>query len=330
VDLDEELLNRCLVLTVDESREQTRRIHAQQRARYTVGGIAGAKRREAVLALHRSAQRLLRPYEVHIPWVDRLTFLDDKTRTRRDHLKYLQLIATVALLHQYQREIRGIACADGKSVPCVVATIADIAAANALAHETLGRCLDEMPPQTRRLLALIEREVAVRCAAKKLERSDVRFSRRQVREATGWSNTQLHVHLKRLEDLEYLLSHRADRGEGFVYELVYDGAGKDGRPFVCGLLDVEKLRGRVEDPAPADAAASGGAALLPPRPSHAYDEQRSGSAGPDSGAIRGAFGPSSGVIPGGKNGESSSENAASDATGRENSRPRGGKKDAAA
>ena len=31
IDLDEELLNRCLVLTVNESREQTRAIHTMQR-----------------------------------------------------------------------------------------------------------------------------------------------------------------------------------------------------------------------------------------------------------------------------------------------------------
>jgi DNA primase len=330
VDIDEELLNRCLVLTVDESREQTRRIHAQQRARYTLDGIRAAETKAAVLAVHRTAQRLLRPLRVFNPYADQLTFLDDKTRTRRDHTKYLLLIATIAVLHQHQREIRMIDCGGGKSAPCVVATFDDIAAANQLAHETLGRCLDEMPPQTRRLLALIEREVAARCAAKKMERSDVRFTRRQVREATGWSNTQLHVHLSRLAELEYLLTHRADHGQGFVYELAYDGAGKDGRPFVCGLIDVEKLRSRVEDPAPADAPASGGASSLPPRPTHAYDDERSGSAEPDSGPVRAAFGPSSGPVPSGQNGTLPSEDRVPDASREENSRSRSGEKDAAA
>jgi len=36
IDIDEELLNRCIVLTVDESREQTRAIHALQRERETL------------------------------------------------------------------------------------------------------------------------------------------------------------------------------------------------------------------------------------------------------------------------------------------------------
>ncbi|MET1534239.1 hypothetical protein [Burkholderia sola] len=35
---------------------------------------------------------------------NRLTFPDDKTRTRRDHTKYLTLIRAIALLCQHQRE----------------------------------------------------------------------------------------------------------------------------------------------------------------------------------------------------------------------------------
>jgi hypothetical protein len=307
VDIDEELLNRCLVLTVDESREQTRRIHAQQRARYTLEGIRSLETKSAILALHRTAQRLLRPLRVFNPYADALTFLDDKTRTRRDHTKYLQLIATVTVLHQHQREIRSIDCGGGKTAPCVVATLDDIAAANRLAHETLGRCLDEMPPQTRRLLALIEREVAARCTAAKMERGDVRFTRRQVREATGWSNTQLHVHLARLVELEYLLTHRAEHGQGFVYELVYDGSGKDGGRFVSGLLDVEKLRA-----------------------GHDYDEKRSGSGEAFSGSIRAVFGPSSGSVPSDKNAGFTSEKCEPHGPSPENARPRSGEKDAAA
>ncbi len=33
IEVDDELLNRCLVLTVDEGRDQTRKIHERQRKR---------------------------------------------------------------------------------------------------------------------------------------------------------------------------------------------------------------------------------------------------------------------------------------------------------
>jgi hypothetical protein len=60
IDIDEELLNRCIVLTVDESREQTRRIHELQRQARTLDGLRHKLDKTAILAAHRNAQRLLR------------------------------------------------------------------------------------------------------------------------------------------------------------------------------------------------------------------------------------------------------------------------------
>jgi DNA primase len=55
---------------------------------------------------------------------------------------------------------------------------------------------------------------------------DYRFSRRDVRASTGWGDTQLRLHLGRLEELEYLLIHRGGRGQSFVYELVLRRPGR--------------------------------------------------------------------------------------------------------
>jgi hypothetical protein len=108
--------------------------------------------------------------------------------------------------------------------------------------------------------------VAQRCAERKVERADVLFRARELREFSGWGNSQLHVHLSRLVELEYVLTHRADYGQGFVYELIYDGAGKDGGRFLPGLLDVEGLRRGGNDATPLDAAASAGAGAAPLHP----------------------------------------------------------------
>jgi len=237
IDIDEELLNRCIVLTVDESREQTRAIHALQRERETLAGMLLNIERDATLRLHRNAQRLLRPLRVVNPFAQRLTFLDDRTRTRRDHTKYLALIRTLALLHQYQRPLK-----QTNAVQYIEATLDDIATANRLASEVLGRSLDELPPQTRRLLLLLDEFVGQQCRRLKLARADYRFSRRDVREFTRWSDTALKVHLHRLEEMEYVLVHRARRGQGFVYEMLYNGEGQDGKPFVMGLLDAATLQ----------------------------------------------------------------------------------------
>ena len=238
--LDEELLNRCLVLAVDEGREQTAAIHRLQRAKRTLAGLLAREERQHLLTLHQNAQRLLRPLAVVNPYADRLTFLSDQTRTRRDHEKYLTLIDSITLLHQYQRAVKTTTYR-GEPIDYIEVTLDDIAQANALAHEVLGRSLDELPPQTRRVLAAVGALVAVNTQALAIQRSDYRFSRREVREHTGLADTQLRVHLQRLTELEYLLVHRGGRGQSFVYELVFDGDAAAAAPHLSGLLNVASL-----------------------------------------------------------------------------------------
>jgi DNA primase catalytic core len=240
IDLDEEMLNRCLVLSVNEDREQTQAIHRVQREAQTVEGLLRRRDRDAVLAVHRNAQRLLKPVPVVNPYARELTFHDSQTRTRRDHMKYLTLIRSVALLHQHQRPPKTVQH-NGRAVEYIEVTVNDIAVANRLAHEVLGRSLDELPPQTRRLLLAVDEMVTAECRRQKMERSDYRFSRRDVREATGWGDTQLKIHLHRLEELEYLLVHRGGRGQSIVYELMFTRPADGGKPVLGGLIDVEKL-----------------------------------------------------------------------------------------
>jgi hypothetical protein len=239
IEIDEELLNRCLVLSVDEGREQTQAIHRRQRARRTLDGLLAREEREHLRTRQQNAQRLLRPLAVVNPYADQLTFMDDRTRTRRDHEKYLTLIDTIALLHQYQRPIK-TTMHRGNAIEYIEVTLADIAQANALAHDMLGRSLDELPPQTRNLLRALCAMVAECMATQAVPRSEVRFSRREVREATAWGDTQLRVHLDRLVAMEYLLVHRGSRGQSFVYELLYDGDGS-AAPYLSGLIDVATM-----------------------------------------------------------------------------------------
>ncbi|MCH4809633.1 toprim domain-containing protein, partial [Escherichia coli] len=238
IDVDEELLNRCLVLTVNESREQTEAIHAAQRHAQTLEGLLAANEKSYITQLHQNAQRLLRPLNVVNPFASQLTFMSDKTRTRRDHMKYLTLIQAIALLHQYQREIKRVEHR-GQVVEYIEVAREDIALANRLAHEILGRTLDEMPPQTRKLLTLIQQWVSDSGQA----REAMRFTRKQLRDAVQWGDTQLKIHLARLVEMEYLLVHR--RGLTFCYELLFDGDGSADGAHLCGLIDVPENAGEV-------------------------------------------------------------------------------------
>jgi hypothetical protein len=248
IDIDEELLNRCLVLTVDEGAAQTRAIHDRQRSKHTLDGLLANDSRERLIALHQNAQRLLEPVHVVNPFADRLTFADGSTRTRRDHVKYLTLIRVIALLHQHQRTRKTATTGDGRTVVYIEATLADIELANRLANDVLGQTLDELPPQTRRLLVVLDGVVAAEARLRDVDRQQVRFTRRQLREQLAWGDTQLKVHLARLVDLELVIGHRADGGgTGLVYELAWSGEGVDGRRFMIGLTHPDTLAAATAD-----------------------------------------------------------------------------------
>ncbi len=240
IDLDEELLNRCLVLTVNESREQTRAIHGIQRQRETLEGLLAHTEQDSLIALHRNAQRLLEPLAVVNPYADQLSFIDHQTRSRRDHVKYLTLIRAIALLHQHQREVRTLTH-EGKDLRYIEVTPRDIELANELAHEVLGRTVDELLPQTRKLLTLLHGWVQGSCEGQGIAQNDFRFTRKGARDATGWGNTQLRIHLDRLVEMECLLAHRGKQGQRYTYELVYQGEDTEGRARLLGLIDGSSL-----------------------------------------------------------------------------------------
>jgi hypothetical protein len=173
IDLDEELLNRCLVLSVDEEREQTQAIHRMQREAQTLEGLIAKRERKQIVRRQQNAQRLLEPLFVANPYARDSAVPDGLPRMRRDHAKYLALIRSIALLHQRQRPIR-----EAHGVRYIEATRADIATADRLhARDDAAFRSMELPPQTRRLLGLVEQYVK--------QREGFRFSRRRCARRPG-------------------------------------------------------------------------------------------------------------------------------------------------
>jgi hypothetical protein len=250
IDLDEELQNRCLTLTVDESAEQTGRIHQLQRERRTLAGLVAREERRELLKILCNAQRLLNTVAVVNPYAPALTFPTGRTRNRRDHEKYLGLIDAIALLHQHQRRAQTLPSGQ----PFLEVTLDDIALANELVPEVLCRSLDELPPQTRRLLDHIRDLLRQRRADTKSGPGSAKvgagsvmaggaatFGRKELREHCQWSLTQLRVHLDRLVELEYLGLRHGRLGHRFVYEVMVDLDAPENVAHV-GLIDVERLR----------------------------------------------------------------------------------------
>jgi hypothetical protein len=133
--VNHENATRCFELAMDETAEQTRRIHERMSLRRTERGLRQRAEADQVARRHWNAQRLLDPLPVVIPFADKLVFPSSWLRTRRDYARFLNLIEVSAFLHQHQRERRGGA---------IVAEAADYAVAYALAAEVLADTLSDL------------------------------------------------------------------------------------------------------------------------------------------------------------------------------------------
>ena len=246
-EMESETGSRFLFLTLDESNEATARVHEAQRMMNTLEGLVTRKKVERIIRLHQNAQRLLKTgLKVVIPFAKHLRFRIDSLRARRDHKKYLTLIQAIAFLRQYQREVKTVNV-EGESVQYVEATLDDVRLANKLAAEVLGTSLDELSPPSRRLLSQIREMVIKKSEEQGIGVQELSFTRRDIREYTGWSDTQVKRHINQLVDLEYLYSIMGSRGKEYMYELRFVEEVEPGKKFLSCLIDVDELKQHISE-----------------------------------------------------------------------------------
>jgi len=226
--VNHENATRCFELSMDESAEQTARIHERQRRLKTAAGLELRRQAEEIARRHWNAQRLLEPLPVVIPFAEALTFPTAWMRTRRDHARFLNLIEVSAFVHQHQRKRQGGA---------IVADVADYAVAYQLAAQVLSETLSDVKKSLR------EAHEHIKTLSLK---GDGSVSRREIREALGVPDSTVRRWLAELVELEYLVQVEASKG----------GQGKSTRyrvleretpsePLVLGLLSPADLRAQL-------------------------------------------------------------------------------------
>ena len=261
-EIEGETASRFLFLTIDESSQMTEAIHKMQREEETLEGLIKKKKSESIIKKHHTAQRLLRPLSVVNPFTQYLSYPNLSLRTRRDHKKYLGLIRAMAFLYQYQRKIKRVDV-DGETVEdpakggmaYIEVTLEDIDKANRLANEVLGQSLDELARPSRALLSSIYSMVKEIAESRDVPLEEVYFTRRMIREYTGWTDWQVKTHIKQLEELEYLHVQIGAQGKRYSYALNYHGQGEDGHKNgsdkcylnLTPVSEIKKLMKREKD-----------------------------------------------------------------------------------
>ncbi len=237
-----ETRSRFIILSVDESPQQTRRILDYQRYMETLDGFLEKKQREAIIHKHQNFQRLLQPVMVFNPYAQFLSYIDDRLQVRRDHPKYMAIIKAITFVNQMQRERKQLD--DGTEY--IEVSLDDIALANEIAHSLLGNTLDELSDPSRRLLELIHAMVDGIAGEMETDKRNITFTRRQIREHIHWSDYQIKTHIRQLVDLEYLGVVHGRKGKQYSYCLYYNGEGRDGSKFLLGLKDVDTLCSEIQ------------------------------------------------------------------------------------
>jgi DNA primase len=217
--INDENANRCFELYLDETSKQTEAIFAAQRRARTLEGWQVERRKEKLLHVHHTAQRLLRPLKVIIPYVKLIGFPNTGLRSRRDLDRFLSLVEGIAFLHQHQRTI----ATDGDT-EYITATVEDYAMAYDLAHQVFAQAGSDLPKPVADFYAKVKDIMRGQARTSKCRVDDLTFSRRDIREATQWPDHIVKRHMRRLEDLEYVQVQRAPQGGSFVYRMLPDVA----------------------------------------------------------------------------------------------------------
>jgi hypothetical protein len=238
--INHENSTRCFEMYLDETAEQTGRIHRMQRLLKTFQGREMQIQWESIRRRHHNAQRLLKPVLVIVDYALMLDFPKSWLRTRRDNLRFLNLIEVIAFTHQYQKEIK----LDSHGREYIEADLKDYEIACKLAEKVLPDALSDMKKPVADLLEAIEKHLDQKAAASKVTRYEVSFSRREIRDATGLPNHRVKELFHELEELEYVQVEKSSQGGSFRYRLI---AGKGAGKLSSCLLTVEQLKEKMRE-----------------------------------------------------------------------------------
>jgi DNA primase catalytic core len=215
--ISEDNRNRAFECFMNESKEQTRKIQNKERDSFGVNHWDREEFKDNIRKLHQNAQRLLEPLKVEIPYIHLIEFPDISTRARRDFKRFLYLIATIALLHQHQRERKR----SPKGTTYIEATLDDYSWAYYITHDILTNSYSLFNRDARDLLSRLQRVITGEAKEQSVEPEQFSFSRRDVRLWTRWSEFKVRQCMGELSRMEVLKCEGANRGRGgFRYKLV--------------------------------------------------------------------------------------------------------------
>jgi len=204
--LYEDNANRCILLYMDNSPEQDKKIMEYQR-KLSAGQVDQSEERK-VQEQVKNVQRILKPITVKNPYATYLQLPEAVFKPRRTMLLLLLFTETITYYHQYQRELK---TDTDTGEQYIESTSSDIEAAFALLETTLLKKSDELNDACRGFFERLKTWLK--------EQDTEIFYSKEIRSALRLSPSSLKRYLYELERMGYIKITRGNRYKGFEYKV---------------------------------------------------------------------------------------------------------------
>lgn len=203
----EDNMNRCFLIAVDETREQTQRIITYQNQKAS-GKIDGQEERKAT-GFIQDCIRMLKPHEVVNPYADRVNLPEEAHKIRRLNGLYQSFVKQMTLMNQYRRE------KDQKGR--LITEKEDLQTAAEIMFDSIVLKIDELDGSLR----LFYEQLKTYVKSKGEAYESYSFGQREIRQALNISKTQLHRYIHDLLALEYIRQTGGHANRGYRYKVVW-------------------------------------------------------------------------------------------------------------
>jgi DNA primase len=227
----EDNMNRCFLIAVDETQEQTHRIIQYQNKK--ASGKIDSREEKKITEFIQNCIRMLKPYEVINPYADKVQLPEEAHKIRRLNDLYQSFVKQITLMNQYRRKkvkrSEILTEAPGNKREVLITEKEDLQVAAEIMFDSIVLKIDELDGSLR----LFYEQLKDYIKGKGNAYESYSFGQREIRQALNISKSQLQRYIHDLLSLEYIYMTGGHINKGYRYKVAY-------------WDDVAKLKGKVQ------------------------------------------------------------------------------------
>jgi DNA primase len=206
----EDNMGRCFVISIDESKTQTKNVIDYQNQR--AAGLINEVEEKQAIDLLKNCMRLLQPLEVINPYANKIHLPEEVHQRRRLNQLFQSIVKQITLLNQYQRQKDK----QGR----LITEREDIKAAIDILFESIVLKVDELDGSLRQFYEQLKTFTEQKAKEENKLITEIDFNRFEVMQYTGVKKTQQHIYINKLIALEYLQQY-GFANRGFKYKIAH-------------------------------------------------------------------------------------------------------------